>query len=136
MPFFPLPSGEGSLFYSIGLTSNEEEALDPSKPTVLVLPPPWTDSSVVQQQFLEVLAKEKGGKADEWNWVTMDLRRFVHFLFPPATWREADDEMNVETAREGRRLGLSRTSMRGCWLLMSLFSSYVASFPSLFLRRD
>ncbi|GAA5889214.1 hypothetical protein JCM6882_000677 [Rhodosporidiobolus microsporus] len=70
MPFFTPPhEPTASFFYELS-----PPALDPSKPTVLVLHPMWTDTSVVEQRFFPLVDAFNGDHRGHFNRLAVDLR--------------------------------------------------------------
>ncbi|GAA5969575.1 hypothetical protein JCM11641_008166 [Rhodosporidiobolus odoratus] len=75
MPYFTLPVEQGELFYEL-----LPPVPDPIRPTVLVLPLTWTDTSVVLQRFLTAVGE---AEAERYNVLTVDLRSLSILGFAP-----------------------------------------------------
>ncbi|BGP18476.1 hypothetical protein JCM10213v2_006542 [Rhodosporidiobolus nylandii] len=122
MPSFPLPVESGSLYYELVPAVH-----DPSKPTVLVLPPTWSDSSVVLQRFLPAVEEDA---AERFNVLTLDLRSHGRTETTPFKgidgWTQAVDIALLLSHLQIPSVHLVTTATVGC----SVGLSFALLFPA------
>ncbi|GAA5969476.1 hypothetical protein JCM11641_008128 [Rhodosporidiobolus odoratus] len=74
MPYVKLPQEDVEVYYEF-----LHDVFDPRQPTLLIVPPPYSDTSLVTQRILQTPSQQITG----FNRLTLDLRASVPRLFKP-----------------------------------------------------